>query len=278
MLFEVDRLVACRLANVVIAPSREMGDTFLDIYGCDGERVEVIEHGLDLTRFDPHQADGERVRTELGLTDKLVFGAISKHYWVKNLAALVRAFADAAAARPDAHLVILGVGDSSALTDLVRELRLSSRVSIVPRRHDIPDVLAAFDVFVHAALAESFGFAIIEAMAMAKPVATTRVGIARDVIEDGVSGFEIAQTDSGSLRDAMLRTIALRERWPALGAEARRRALWFTPERWVSRHEELYLRRLGFETSDDPVLGETPHVPAGEADDESSGGPPGGHA
>lgn len=243
-LLEVDRFAAKRLARVVVAPSAEMRDTFVSVYGCDPGKVEVIEHGLDLARFDPATTDGNAVRAELGLADKLVLGAVSKHFWVKNLDALVRAFASIAAARDDAHLVILGIGDSSSLARLVDALGLVSRVSILAPRSDVPEVLAAFDVFVHPALAESFGFAVVEAMAMGLPVVATPVGIARDIIEDGVSGIQVSGTDPESLRGAMMRAISCRERWPALGAEGRRRALAFTPERWVRAHERMYEKRL----------------------------------
>jgi L-malate glycosyltransferase len=244
-LFEMDRLAARQLADVVVAPSREMAATFVTTYGCNPDDVIVIEHGLDLTRFDPAQANGQKFRAELGLDSKLVFGAVSKHHWVKNLDALVRGFAPLAAAQRDAHLVILGIGDSSSLGRLVGELDLSQRVSILAPREDIPDVLAAIDVFVHPALAESFGFAVVEAMAMAKPVVSRRVGIVGDVLIDGVSGIEVRGTDPRSLQDAMTRAIAVRHRWPALGAHARKQVLGFTAERWVRAHERLYLSRLG---------------------------------
>jgi glycosyltransferase involved in cell wall biosynthesis len=244
-LLEVDRFVAKRLADVIVAPSPEMGETFVNLYGCDPGRVEVIEHGLDLTRFDPERTDRNAVRAELGLEGKLVLGAISKHHWVKNLDALVRAFASLAATRDDVHLVVLGAGDSSSLARLVSELGLDQRVSILTRRHDVPEVLAAFELFVHPALAESFGLAVVEAMAMALPVVATPVGIARDIIDDGVSGIRVLGTDPESLRAALARAIACRERWPELGAEARRRALLFTPERWVRAYEQLYESRLG---------------------------------
>jgi glycosyltransferase involved in cell wall biosynthesis len=243
-LLEVDRFMARRLADVVVAPSPEMADTFVRLYGCDPRRVVMIEHGLDLTRFDPRRADPGPVRKELRLDGKLVLGAISKHFWVKNLNALVQAFAMVAAERPDVHLVVLGIGDPSALKTQVNQLRLASRTTILAPRSDIPDVLAAIDLFVHPALAESFGFAVVEAMAMARPVVTTPVGIAREVIEDGVSGYVIQGMDPDSIRRAIATALACRDRWPALGAEARRRALWFTPERWVSRHEGLYEERL----------------------------------
>jgi glycosyltransferase involved in cell wall biosynthesis len=250
VLLEVDRFAARRLADVVISPSGEMRDTFVNVYGCRPDRVEVIEHGIDLSRYDPDATNGTEVRSELGLDGKLVFGAISKHFWVKNLDALVRAFSVIAARNPDAHLVVLGIGDSSSLTALVDELNLGRQVSVLSPRRDVPEVLAAFDVFVHPALAESFGLALVEAMAMARPVVATPVGIAGDVIEDGVSGIRIAGTDVDSIVDAMNRVLEQRDRWPEIGAEARRRALAFTPERWVAAHERLYERRLGFTSAD----------------------------
>ena len=245
LLFEVDRFAARWLADVVISPSREMRDTFVEVYGCPPDHVEVIEHGIDLSRFNPDATEGTKVRAELGLDGKLVFGAISKHFWVKNLDALVRAFSVIAERNPDAHLVVLGIGDPSSLAELVDTLDLGDRVTLLSPRSDVPEVLAAFDVFVHPALAESFGLAVVEAMAMRLPVVATPVGIAGDVIEDGVSGIRSSGTDVDSLVEAMSRALEWRDRWPEIGAEARRRALAFTPERWVTAHEELYERRLG---------------------------------
>jgi glycosyltransferase involved in cell wall biosynthesis len=245
LLFEVDRFAARSLADVVISPSHEMSKTFVELYRCPADHVETIEHGIDLSRYDPDATDGARVRSELGLDGKLVFGAISKHFWVKNLDALVRAFAVLAERRPEAHLVVLGIGDRAPLAALVKSLDLEDRISVLAPRPDIPEVLAAFDVFVHPALAESFGLAPLEAMAMRLPVVATPVGIAGDVIEDGVSGIRVRGTDDDSVLEAMSRALEWRERWPKMGAEARRRALVFTPERWVQAHERLYERRLG---------------------------------
>jgi glycosyltransferase involved in cell wall biosynthesis len=249
LLFEVDRFAARWLADVVISPSGEMRDTFVNVYGCRPDHVEVIEHGIDLSRFDPDAIDGTAVRSELGLDGKLVFGAISKHFWVKNLDALVRAFAAVAERNPDAYLVVLGIGDRAPLSALVDSLGLAEKVGVLPPRRDVQQVLAAFDVFVHPALAESFGLAVVEAMAMGRPVVATPVGIAGDVVEDGVSGISIAGTDVPSLIEAMTRALEWRERWPEMGAEARRRALEFTPERWVDAHERLYEERLPVTTS-----------------------------
>lgn len=223
-----------RLCDYVISPSKEMRDTFVNVHRCSAETVEVIYHGMDFDRLDPGLADGARFRTEQGLEGKLVIGVVSRYFWVKNLIALVRAFAGIAADEPDAILVIVGGhGDSGEVARVVESLALSDRVRILGLRRDIPDVLAAFDVFVHAALAESFGQVIVEAMAMARPVVTTPVGIAREIVEDGVSGVLCKGTSPEDLRQGIVEALMLRDRWPELGAEARRRTLTFTPERMV---------------------------------------------
>ena len=195
---------------------------------------------------------GAEVRAELGLDGKLVFGAISKHFWVKNLDALVRAFAGDRRAEPRR-----ASGGARDRRPRPRSRRWSSNwasassVSVLAPRPDVPQVLAAFDVFVHPALAESFGLAVVEAMAMRRPVVATPVGIADDVIEDGVSGDpDRREPMSDALVEAMNRALEWRDRWPEIGAEARRRALEFTPERWVEAHERLYERRLGLTRGD----------------------------
>jgi glycosyltransferase involved in cell wall biosynthesis len=70
------------------------------------------------------------------------------------------------------------------------------------------------------------------------------------VIEEGVSGIRIPGTDVNAIVSAIERAVELRDRWPEIGAEARRRALEFTPERWVAAHERLYERRLGLTPGD----------------------------
>src|SRR3954451_4471387 len=57
LLFEADRFAARWLADVVISPSSEMRDTFVNLYGCPPDHVELIEHGIDLSRYDPDATD-----------------------------------------------------------------------------------------------------------------------------------------------------------------------------------------------------------------------------
>jgi glycosyltransferase involved in cell wall biosynthesis len=243
LLLEVDRTL-CRLSDVAIAPSQLMARGFIDDYGCPPEKVEVIHHGLDLRRFDPDAHSGVRFRAELGWEDKLVLLVVAKHHWIKNVGALLQAFSTFSSRHPEARLAVLGIGDSAEAKAAVGRLGLSETVRVLDPRPDVPDALAGADLLVHPALAESFGFAILEAMAMSKPVVTTAVGVAPEVIEDGVNGFLAARTEAESLELALERALSRQADWAEIGRAARARAVGFSARRWVSEHEECYVRRL----------------------------------
>ena len=162
---------------------------------------------------------------------------------LKNYPALIEAFASALAEVREARLVIVGAGDASTLAASAQGLGLGDRVLLCGPRDDIPDVLAAIDVFVHPAIAESFGMVIVEAMAMARPVLSTRVGIAPEVIRP-------ARPGSCAHRPT-------RARWPRdwarcwpfgprgrRSARGRRRVQSFTAASMANRYRELYARWL----------------------------------
>ena len=86
-----------------------------------------------------------------------MFGAIGRLYPLKNYPALLKAFASALAEIPEARLVIVGGGEPGSLIPRPAALGIAYRVAFCGPRDDIPELLAAFDVFVHPAIAESFG-------------------------------------------------------------------------------------------------------------------------
>lgn len=240
----VDTFCLGRLAHRVIAPSSQMRETLTGPLGVAPGKVTVIEHGFRLDHFDPAQADGTTVRLELGLGDRLVLGAVGRLFWIKNQEALVHAFAPIAADEPDAVLLIVGVGDRAPVQAAVRRLGLERRVVIAPARTDVPAVLAAIDVLVHPALAESFGLVIVEAMAMGTPLVSTPVGIAAELLSDQRAGVLAGGGSSDELETAIRAALGRRDEWPKMGAEGRRLAARFTPKRMLARYEALYEQLL----------------------------------
>lgn len=91
-------------------------------------------------------------------------------------------------AQPTVRVWIVGEGPSrEELHRAVHRLGLQESVSLVGRRGDVADVLAAADVFVSSAVWESVGLALLEALRAGIPVVSTPVGVMPDILVDGRS-------------------------------------------------------------------------------------------
>jgi glycosyltransferase involved in cell wall biosynthesis len=86
---------------------------------------------------------------------------------------------------------------------------------------------------------------IVEAMAMARPVLSTRVGIAPEVIEAGETGLLCSSPEPSALASGLREMLALRRSWPAISVAARRRVQTFTAASMGNVYRELYARWLG---------------------------------
>ena len=132
----------------------------------------------------------------------------------------------------------------SSLKALAERLGVGDRVMLPGLRTDIVDLLMAFDVFVHPAIAESFGMVIIEAMATGRPVLSTRVGIAPEVIETGRTGVLCSADTPQALAQGLRQMLALRSTWDSIGQAARLRVQGFTAIAMAARYQQLYRRWL----------------------------------
>jgi glycosyltransferase involved in cell wall biosynthesis len=228
------------LSDRVIAPSRQAAEVLARFTATPASKIDIVHLGLDLGRFDPLRATPARIRAELRLENAVVFGAVGRLFHVKNYEALVTAFAILRDRLPEAVLAIVGQGDQAPLRAVAVEAGVADQLLLLGPRDDIPDFLAACDVFVHPSLAETFGQVIIEAMAMALPIVSTAIGIAPEVVQTGVTGVLVEDTDIESLATALEQIVDLRPRWSALGEEGRRRAQAFTLAAMTSGYERVY--------------------------------------
>jgi glycosyltransferase involved in cell wall biosynthesis len=119
---------------------------------------------------------------------------------------LIRAFAEAFAGGNE-RLRLIGDGSLRApLEDLANRLGIADRVEFtgtLPPK-GVRAQLAAADAFVLASTGETFGVAIIEALACGLPVVSTASG-GPDHLIDATNGFLVPPGDTGALRTALLR-------------------------------------------------------------------------
>ena len=147
--------------------------------------------------------------------------------------------------------VIVGSDDhdyADRLKRLAHELKIADRVHIVGFQDPVQPFLAALDLYVHPALMEGFGIAVVEAMAMAmgKAVVATTTGGLPEVVAQGETGLLVPPGDIGSLAAtvvSLLEDRALREQMGRNGkARAQER---FSLDASVRQMEQLYGEVLG---------------------------------
>jgi glycosyltransferase involved in cell wall biosynthesis len=171
-----------------------------------GLKALVVSNGIDQKKFSPAKAF-KNVRQELGISDDIVLVLFIARFTAhKQPLTLIRAFREAAAQDPGLRLLMVGDGDEKAAgVALVEELGLEDKVVFQAFRHDVPDVLAAADIFVLPSLWEGLPIGLLEAMAMGKAVIATRVDGTKEVVNDGSNGLLIEPGDVGGLVAAILR-------------------------------------------------------------------------
>jgi glycosyltransferase involved in cell wall biosynthesis len=208
-------------------------------------RIEVIPNGIDLGSFED-ELQNDEVRASLGIPRGVpVIGAVGRLDIQKAHERLIEAAREMTDAGQDAVYVIFGEGvERPHLESLVRELGLTGRVLLPGYRKDIRPYLAMMDVFVMPSRREGTPMALLEAMAMKKPVVATAVGGVPDVLRDGIDGIMLPENGDG-LGDALLKLL----RDPACASQMarsgrRRVETEFSSLRMAGRYEDVYRRCL----------------------------------
>jgi glycosyltransferase involved in cell wall biosynthesis len=242
----VDALTARHLAAHFHAVTRAVKESSVRALGLDPARVTVIERGRDPARFDRCSQDRVRARERLGLRpDEEVVLNVGRHEFQKGQRHLVEAFAALARARP--RLVVLVAGRpghaTAGLNASIRAHGLGDRFRLVGHREDLPEVLAAADLFVLPSLYEGCSGAVIEAMAAGLPVVASDIPGMRELVEPGRSGLLVPPGAPAALARSIRRL--LEDRREAAGLAERSRRIFlerFTIQRSAGRMLRLYER------------------------------------
>jgi glycosyltransferase involved in cell wall biosynthesis len=219
-----------------------------------GAKIEVVYNPIDVKRFATARRTDD-LRSVLGANSGgPLIGTVGRIHPRKDLETFLRAAALVAAASATARFVIVGAAEApiereyeQRLHVLVGQLGLEGRVTFAGARRDIPDVMAALDVFVLTSRHEGFGRVVAEAMAAARPVVVTDEGAPPELVERGRFGLCARESDPRDFADRIGDLLRDPERARALGAAARIQADCFDvasiAARVRTRYEQIIARR-----------------------------------
>jgi len=214
-----------------------------------GERAQyrVIHSGIDLAEFRRPRGAGEAVRRELGIAPgQRLVGTVACLKPQKAPLDFVRAAALAHRADPTLRFAIAGDGELRAEVESeIRAHGMQGAVRLLGWRRDVPEILAALDLFVLTSRFEGLPRVVLQAMAAGVPVVATAVDGTPEVVHDGETGLLVPPADPQEAAVAILRMVRERALAERCAAEAGRRLSGeFDSRRMVRDLDDLYAELL----------------------------------
>ncbi len=243
----VDGWTARHLTDHFHAITHAVSDAARAALGIRGDRITVVERGRDFKRLglmSPERRASARAALSLYDGDEVLV-AVGRQEWQKGHHVLLEALSELIARRPRVVLVVAGrVGTMTPmLEEQVERLGVGRHVRFLGHRDDLPEVLAASDVFVFPSLYEGLGGSVIEAMALALPVVASDLPALREVVVPGVSALLVPANNAASLARALETVLSDAELAGRLGARGRELFInQFTIEACAPRMIDLYRR------------------------------------
>ena len=234
--------------NAVIAISRQVEQSLI-AGGVSENNVRTVYSGIDISGRSFAQ-DGQAIRSMIGVTNESVLlGTIANLFPRKGYEVMLRALPAIVRAVPTVHYVMVGSDDhayADRLKGLAQELKIADRVHIVGFQDPVQPFLASLDLYVHPALMEGFGIAVVEAMAMGKAVVATTTGGLPEVVAHGETGLLVPPGDAESLATNVVSLLLDGVRREQMGRNGKVRAQErFSLDAAVIQMERFYGQVLG---------------------------------
>ena len=230
-----------RHADHVIAVSEATRRILLDVEGVPPPHlleIRVLAEPLEQVDVDAVT----QVRHDLGIDDGVrVCLTVARLHEEKGHDVLFRAIPRIVEECGATVFLLAGDGPHrAAMERTVAEFGISEHVRFLGRRSDVPALLGLADVAALPSLAESFGFAALEAMSLGVPVVASATGGLPEVVSDGVTGIIVPMGDACALAAAVVRILKDRELAATFGRAGRQRSCLFTAEQMLRGYEQVY--------------------------------------
>jgi len=228
----LDRLVR-PLTTAFVCVSEQTRAEGIAAATCTADRTVVIPSAADV--------DGTPRAALAGDPPRVV--SVGRFKEPKDFVTLVHALARCGA---PFEAVVAGDGpDRPAIEAAIRESGIDERIALLGERDDIPELLAAADVFVLSSRSEGMPMSVLEAMAAGLPVVASAVGGVPELVENGVTGHLVPAGDVAALASALNDVLGDAARRRSLGDAGRQRAAeHFDLSVFQEAHLYLYLSTL----------------------------------
>lgn len=180
------------------------------------KQIQLIPFGIDTSVFKP---------IENAAHENIVIGTIKRLEEIYGISYLIKAFSVLNKKYDNLHLLLVGDGkQTDEYKRMVSDLGMSGKVTftgLIPH-NEVVAYHNKLDVYVAVSLRESFGVAVLEASACAKPVVVSNVGGLPEVVIPNKTGFIVPCADvnaTASAIEILIKDKALRKEIGVNGRE-----------------------------------------------------------
>lgn len=191
-MMKFDKLVN-RWATHIIAPSSEAMEFIINKEKANKKKVYLIHHGINFSEMSSSSEDHKiELMNKFDLHNKKIIGTVCRYIKWKGYLQLIAAIELVVKKYPKLVFLFVGEGPQrSELEKIIKEKELGNNIILTGwiQKELIPSLFSIFDLYVHPAHYEPFGFVIPEAALNKIPIVSTPTGSAKDLVVHLESGF-----------------------------------------------------------------------------------------
>jgi glycosyltransferase involved in cell wall biosynthesis len=212
-------LLSKMFTDKIIAVSRAVKINLIET-GVPADMINIIHNGIDLSSLEsPKPVLRSKYKIPI---DTPVVGIVARLVIEKGYEYALRAIKYVKKEYPNVLLVVVGDGPQEHyLKSLCNELDLTKNVIFLGYKQNVENIVADFDVFVLPSVSEGLGLAMLEAMAIERPVIATEVGGIPEVIKHKYNGMLVPPKDEKALADYIIHVLSSPDEARTMGKNAK---------------------------------------------------------
>jgi len=215
-------------------------------------KISLIRNGIDIYFFRKTIPQAERLRKAHGIEKSdIVLGTIANFRKVKNYPFLLNAFRILLQRNKNLKLICVGGGYNLAnIKRMALEYHLGKSVIFTGYSRYVAEYLALMDIFVLCSLEEGFPNALLQAMAMGRPVVSADVGGCSEMIDHMRTGILYPSNDIGKFIEAIEMLTTDTSFAGELGINAKQTvAEKFSLDTMIKKYANFYSELSGFQNN-----------------------------
>jgi len=231
-LYRIIARYTLKRADTILCNSESMKQAVLKLIDYPADDIVAFPWGIYHDQFNP-EVDGSEIRKRLGWGDNKIIIMTRFFTWVYGIEYFLESIPAIVKAEPDARIIMCGDGPlGNKFKNYVKRAGLTDYVHFAGRvpNTELPQYLAAADIYVSSSLSDGTSIALIEAMACGLPVVMTDVASNLEWVIDGVNGFIVPRRDNRIIAEKIIELLGNEKLRKSFGAEniriARERGNW----------------------------------------------------